>query len=55
MQFKFSPGQTVKFTYRGNEFTGTIQGIKEGKEPMYMVWVGNKWGWVREGLIIGKE
>jgi len=28
---KHSPGQSVKFTYRGKEFIGTIQGVKEGK------------------------
>ena len=55
MLFKYSPGQTVKFTYRGKTFTGTIQGIKESKEPLYMIWVGDNYGWVREGLIIGKE
>ena len=48
MQFKYSPGQTVKFTYRGKEFEGVIHGCKEGKEPMYMIWVGDKYGWVRE-------
>ncbi len=32
-------------------FTGTIQGIKEGKEPLYWIWVQDKYGWVREGLI----
>jgi hypothetical protein len=52
MQFKYSPGERVKFTYRGKTFTGTIQGIKEGKEPLYMIWVGDKYGWVREGLIL---
>lgn len=51
MQFKYSTGQRVRFTYKGKEFTGVIRGQKEGKEPMYMIWVGDQWGWVRESLI----
>jgi hypothetical protein len=54
MHFKYSPGQTVKFSYRGKEFTGTIQGVKEGSEPLYMIWVDNKYGWVRESAIVGR-
>jgi len=50
MQFKYSPGQRVKFTFKGGEFTGTIHGYKEGKEPLYMIW--DKYGWVREGLVL---
>jgi len=44
---------------RGREFTGTIQGVKEGSinnttrpEPLYCIWFGDKYGWVREGLIL---
>ena len=51
MQFKYSQGQSVKFTYKGCEFTGIIQGIKEGTEPLYWIWVKDKYGWVRESLI----
>jgi len=50
MQFKYSPGQTVKYTFKGRVITGTIQGVKEGKEPLYWIWVKDKWGWVREGF-----
>ncbi len=41
---KYSVNQTVRFSYKGKEYTGTIQGIKEG--PLYLIWVGDKWGWV---------
>jgi len=33
-------------------FTGTIQGVTEGKEPLYWIWVNDKYGWVREGLVL---
>jgi len=29
------------------------QCIKEGKEPLYMMWVGDQYGWVRESSILG--
>jgi hypothetical protein len=51
MQPKYTVDQRVKFTYKGKEYEGKIQGIKEG--PLYLIWVGDKYGWVREGLIIG--
>jgi len=52
MQPKYDTDIQVTFTSKGMEFTRIIQGIKEGpKEPLYMIWVKDKWGWVKEGLI----
>jgi hypothetical protein len=30
-------------------FTGTIQGVTEGKEPLYWIWLGDRWGWMGKG------
>jgi hypothetical protein len=49
---KFSPGQSVKFTCKGKALTGVVQGVKDGDEPKYLVWVGQQYGWVKERLII---
>jgi len=41
----------VKFTHKDKVLTGVIQGIREGDDPKYLIWVGDKYGWVREGLL----
>jgi len=45
----------VKKQIKGRDLEGIIQGCKEGSEPLYMVWIGDKYGWVRESLIIKKS
>jgi len=52
MHFKYSPGDKVKFTFKHRKLEGTIQGCKEGNEPLYMVWVSDKYGWIRESIIL---
>jgi hypothetical protein len=59
MQPKYSVEQTVRFTYKGKEYTGKIQGIKQGTsktngnlEPQYYVWVKDRGVWVTEGWIL---
>lgn len=58
---KYSPDQRVKFTYKGKELTGVIQGIKQGtgkangdKVPLYFVWADDRGRWIRESWIILK-
>jgi len=55
MVHKYGHDSKVTFVYKGRKLTGIIQGCKEGPEPMYMVWIQNKYGWIRESMIIKTE
>jgi hypothetical protein len=46
VKYKYSPGQKVKFTYKDKILKGVIGGVRDADEPKYMIWVGDKYGWV---------
>ncbi len=57
MEYLYEVNDKIRFKTKGKELTGVIHGTKEDQikqQPLYMVWVDDKYGWIPERVIIKK-